>query len=217
MTKIALVRENGTEIASESIIHNQKYLGVVFSGLGYTYSKPLLYYSRNILLENGIDYVGIDYRYYEDDRFRQLNDAEKNEYFEADTRIVVKRLKELASHYEKLVLIGKSMGTSIIRRCIREKEIKDKACLVLMTPGAEWSDFIPELCALDNPTLVIASLEDTYYNVQNLKEIYEKKNVTVCEMKRGNHSLEVHDIEEDIERLKDILVKERDFIREFLA
>jgi len=62
-----------------------------------------------------------------------------------------------------------------------------------------------------------ASLEDTYYNVRNLKEIYEKKNVTVCEMKRGNHSLEVHDIEEDIERLKDILIKERNFIRKFLA
>jgi hypothetical protein len=53
--------------------------------------------------------------------------------------------------------------------------------------------------------------------VRNLKEIYEKKNVTVCEMKRGNHSLEVHDIEEDIERLKDILIKERNFIRKFLA
>lgn len=134
MAEIAFVRENGTEIASESIVHNQKYLGVVFSGLGYTYSKPLLYYSRNILLENGIDYIGIDYRYYEDERFMQLSDAEKNERFEADTRIVTKRLKELAPQYEKLVLIGKSMGTSIIRRCVREKKIRDKACLVLLLP-----------------------------------------------------------------------------------
>jgi hypothetical protein len=81
-----------------------------------------------LVRENGIDYVGIDYRYYEDDYFRQLSDAEKNKCFEADTRIVVKR-----------------------------------------------SDFIPELCALDNPTLVIASLEDTYYNVRNLRRYTRRK------------------------------------------
>ena len=58
-----LSRKDGTFIENECQINNSRYLGIIFSGLGYTYKNPLLYYSRNILFDNNIDYIGIDYGY----------------------------------------------------------------------------------------------------------------------------------------------------------
>jgi len=209
-------RKNGSSIDVASIECDSKHIGLVFSGIGYTCRNPLLYYSRKILLELKIDYMGIDYRYYEDSCFLNASDEEKDEYFEQDNALVVEHVKDMAKTHEKVFLIGKSMGTSVIRRCMRHPEISKKAYLVLMTPGTEWPEFIPELKPTDNPALLIGSLKDPYFAVSNLHDVYDKKNLTLMELENGDHSLEVNDVEKDIETLKKVMLSERLFIRNCL-
>ncbi|NMB66041.1 MAG: hypothetical protein GYA16_14345 [Spirochaetes bacterium] len=217
MNNINIYRGNGTEIATESLFNNNRNLGVIFSGFGCNYRNPLLYYSKKVLLENNMDYIGIDYRYYEDKRFLELSENDQDTFFEEDTKIVINKIKELSANYNKMVLIGKSMGTSILRRCLRHDEIQRKSVLILITPGSEWNDFIPELCKLENPTLLMSSLEDKYYISDNLPLIYSKKDLALYEMEKGNHSLEVNKIDIDIEHLKEIMIKENDFIKEYVG
>lgn len=217
MNKISIYRKNGTEIATESLLNNNNNLGVIFSGFGYNYRNPLLYYSKKVLLENNMDYIGIDYRYHEDKHFLGLSENDKDAVFEDDTKIVIKKIEELSVNYKKIVLIGKSMGTSILRRCLKHDEIQKKSVLILITPGSEWNEFIPELCKLENPTLLMSSLEDKYYKATNLPRIYSKKDLELYEMEKGNHSLEVDKIDIDIEHLKEIMIKENNFINEYIG
>ncbi|MDR1218849.1 MAG: hypothetical protein LBK73_04485 [Treponema sp.] len=90
METFDLLRKNGTKIENEFKFINSEILGIIFYGFNYTYRNPLLYYSRNILFDHNIDYFGIDYRYYDNKDFMKLNNEEQNEYFEEDTKIIIK-------------------------------------------------------------------------------------------------------------------------------
>jgi len=205
-------RENKSAIQTELHINKSPYLGLVLSGFGYTYRNPLLYYSTNILLELGIDCIEIDFKYPYDDSFISMSPTEKDQYFENDCKIVLENLVNIIDNYKNVVLIGKSLGTSIIRKLLKNDLIQAKAIIVLLTPGNEWSNFIPELVKIDNFTFVATSNEDINYKVPNLLDFYKKKNLTLIELSKGDHSLEVNKIENDIEILRNVIIKEKEFV-----
>lgn len=213
---LKIKRKNGSEITIESFSNNSKYLGIVFSGFGYTYRNPILYYSKRVIIEKGIDYVGVDYKYYEDKEFMEMTEAEQDQQFQDDNEIVMSGIEDLISSYDKVFLIGKSMGTTVAQKCLESEKIRKKAAIVYITPGKEWSRFIPDLVQLENPMLLIGSLEDQYYTVDNLSDIYKKKDLSLCEFKTGNHLLESEDIENDLETLKCILKESETFIDQVL-
>lgn len=214
---VNLVRADGTPIDHESKFQGGKSLGLVFSGIGYNYRNPLLYYSKELLVQHGCDYVGVDFKYYEDPSFQNLSDVERYRRLSVDNDIVLAEARRLAPEYERIFLVGKSMGTSTVRTCLRDKEILKKAAIILFTPGGEWNEFILELVQLENPTLVVGSLADKLYMVPNLPRLREKKNLVLHELQKANHSLEVNNVQEDLAALKEIMRVEEQFIKESLS
>jgi hypothetical protein len=214
METFGLTRKDGSVIENEYQENKSECLGIVFSGFGYTYKNPLLYYSRNILFDYGIDYFGVDYAYTKNKYFMGLNENDKDKYFEDDNEAVINKILEMSDNYKKIILIGKSLGTSIIRRCIRNENIRNKSLIIFITPGNEWEGIINEIKNMDNKILVIGSLKDKLYNVKNLSEIYRKVNIKTYELKAGDHSLEINDTMKDIERLKEIMERIKTFIGE---
>ena len=208
-----ITSKTSTMFSIESDLHNSSYLGVVFSGIGYTYRNPLLYYSGKVLKELELDYIGIDYRYYDDLTFFNLTDFEKDKRWEEDNKSVVQSIIDIENQYDGFVLIGKSMGTSVIRRCLKETKINKKAICILITPGNEWKDISSELMDSEIKTLVIASKEDSYYAKGNNEGLKIKKNIDVFELEKGNHSLEINNIELDIDNLKRVIIREKEFIK----
>ena len=202
-----------TVFSVESDLQNRSYLGILFSGIGYTYRNPLLYYSRKILKELGTDYIGIDYKYYEDSTFSSLTDDDREKRWENDNKAVLKSILDIEDQYKGLILIGKSMGTSVIRRCLKEPKIKEKAICILITPGNEWNEFCVELEQIENNILGIASKEDRYYIEGNNSILRKNKNIDIFEIEKGNHSLEINNFETDIDCLKNIMMKENEFIK----
>ena len=215
--KVDLVRADGTPIDHESKFQGGKSLGLVFSGVGYNYRNPLLYYSKELLLQHGCDYIGVDFKYYADPGFRTLSDVERYKRLSSDNDIVLNEARRLAPEYDRIFLAGKSMGTSTVRICLKDKEILKKAAIILFTPGGEWNEFILELLGLINPTFVVGSLADKLYTVPNLPRLREKKNLTLHELQNANHSLEVNNVQEDIAALKEIMRVEEQFIKESLS
>lgn len=213
MEKIDLIRKNGIKIENECQFNNSEILGVIFSGIRYTYKNPLLYYSRNLLFDHNIDYFGIDYKYYADQIYINLPDEEKNKYFEDDNELVINELLKMNEKYKKIILIGKSMGTSVIKRCLKYEQIKKKSVIILLTPGDDWENIIDEIKTVNNKILVIGSFKDKYYNVKNINEIYNKINISTYELQNGDHSLEINDTIENIEQLKLIMEKIKTFIQ----
>ncbi len=171
MDEIRIPRKDGTFIPTEFRGNGGPVLGVVVSGMGYTYRNPLLYYAASLLADAGADLLLVDFRYYEDEGFRALDEAGKDARFEADAAAVAYAVEREASRRERIVLAGKSLGTSVIRRCLRRPAVAGKSSLILLTPGSEWSVLIPELVRSGRPALVIRSFGDKYYPVPNLDEL----------------------------------------------
>jgi phosphoglycolate phosphatase len=207
-------RKDGSFIENEYRINNSRYLGVVFSGLRYTYRNPLLHYSRNILFDNDIDYLGINYGYYKNESILKKSKDKLNEYFEEDARIIIDKIMELIGSYDKIFLIGKSIGIKSIRQCLKNETLKNKSVIILLTPAVEWEEFINDLDNTKNEILVIGSFGDKNYNVKNLSGIYGKKNIKAYELKEGDHSLETNDTIRDIETLKAIMTEINSFIKD---
>jgi phosphoglycolate phosphatase len=214
MKTFDLLRKNGTKIENEFQANNSGILGVIFSGFGYTYRNPLLYYPLNILFDHNIDYLGVDYRYYNDENFMKLNDEEQNKYFEEDTKIVLNKILEINKNYKKIILIGKSLGTTAINLCLKNEQLKNKSSIIFITPENEWANIINDIKDIQNKILVIGSFQDKYYTVKNLAEIYDKNNIKTYELKYGDHSLSINDTIKDIEQLKAIMEKIKQFIEE---
>ncbi|GHT56800.1 alpha/beta hydrolase [Spirochaetia bacterium] len=214
MRSIDLLRKNGTEIENECQFNSNENLGVIFSGFGYTYRNPLLYYSRNILFDHNIDYLGVDCKYYNDKYFMNLTGDEQDKYFEEDIKIIINKLLEIERNYRKVILIGKSMGTTIIKKCLQNEQIRRKSSAIFITPGTDWENIINVIKYINNNILVIGSFRDKFYNIKNLSEIYDRKNIYTYELKEGDHSLETNDTIKDIEQLKKIMEEIKRFINE---
>jgi len=213
MKSFNLVRGNGSIIDNECHIENNQYLGIIFSGANYTYRNPLLYYSRNLLFDNKIDYFGIDFGYYRDGYYTKLTEDEKNKYFENDISIIINKILDISKQYKKIIFIGKSIGTIGIRRCFKNDSLMNKSSFVLLTPAIEWGEMINEIIYLENDFLIIGSRGDKHYMTENLNKIYNVKNINIYELADGDHSLEINDTMKDIEQLGIVCKKINDFIK----
>lgn len=214
MDSVRVYRNDGSPITTEFHGNGSPVLGVVVSGMGYTYRNPLLYYAVSLLAESGADCLLVDLRYYEDEGFRALDEAGKDARFEADAAAVADAVEREASRRERIVLAGKSLGTSVIRRCLRRPSVAGKSSLILVTPGSEWPAFIPELVGSGRPALVVGSFGDKYYPVPNLVELRSAPRVRRLELEAGDHSLETGDVVRDVETLKRIVQGMRIFLAE---
>jgi soluble P-type ATPase len=208
-----LLRKDGSQIENMYESNKSEYLGIIFSGIGYTLSNPLLYYINNLLYESNIDSFGINFGYNKNIVFKNLSTDGKKDYFSSDNEMIIQRILELNQYYKKIILIGKSLGTGTIRQCLKNYSLKDKSLIILLTPGSEWEQIVEEIKQLKNPILVVGSLMDKLYTVKNLTEIHGKEHIEMYELKEGDHSLEINNILKDIEQLKMIMERIKIFIK----
>ena len=199
MDSLDLRRSGGRAAANELERRGGSRLGVVFSGFGYSYRDPLLRWTKRAFLEKGLDYWGVDLGYRDDPEFMALEPAAQDEAFEADCALVIDALRGLAEGYGGLVLAGKSMGTSVVRRCLKAGLGKGRLALALFTPGTEWPAFAPELAASEAPAFLAASLEDPHYVKADLAPVRSRSGLRLFELPRGDHLLETGSLVEDLE------------------
>lgn len=214
MESLDLRRASGRAVANELERRGGSRLGVVFSGFGYSYRDPLLRWTKRAFLEKGLDYWGVDFGYREDPEFLALAPAAQDEAFEADCAVAVEALRGLAGGYGGLVLAGKSMGTSVVRRCLKAGPWKARLALALFTPGTEWPAFAPELAASGLPVFLAASLEDPHYAAAELGAVRAAPGLRLHELARGDHLLETGSLLQDLETQARIFAGLLDFLEE---
>lgn len=211
---MGIIRKDGTSIVTDELLtKNGNTLIIVLAGFGYTINHPLLYYVKNIAKELKCDYLGIDFDYKNNPLFLQKLENDKDVYFEEDNVLVKEYTKDKSKTYQRIVFIGKSMGTSIIKRLVDDIELLNKSALVLMTPGTEWSSIIEKIVTINNPILVIGGLGDVNYRVEGLEKIYTMENIKVLELKDTNHALETGNVDQDLEILNRVISAIKEFIK----
>lgn len=206
-----ILTQRNKEIQYTHIQNNSQVVCFMFSGAGYTYDKPLFYYSTMMMLENNIDVVHIHYSYNQSE-LNMLKDKLANLILEDVNPVVTKVVEN--GEYKETIFLGKSLGTIPIISKFAKDSIYSNSKLIILTPLLQYDLYYKRLLESENKTLLIIGNQDHHYIPEKITKIAEKNNFNVKEVANANHSLDIGQFSttQSISALNDIITNLKDFI-----
>lgn len=158
----------------------------MFSGLGYTYEKPLLYYVTMLMIKHGIDVVQIHYTY-----SKELMTKSTDEIADVMMKDICLVLQDVLpqNSYKDIIFAGKSLGTiPLIQRVMKDEVYKD-AVMLLLTPLLTRTELFESLLKSSHKGLLVIGSGDHYYT----EEVYRLKTnpMNIAVIENADHSLDV--------------------------
>ncbi len=196
----------GNGIGYEFEADNSSGLVVFYPGLSYTLKAPLFFYLQRLFRYKGFDTIGIDFRYKENDVFMNTADEEQDIWFEYDSKAIGKEIMELSKSYDRVVYVGKSLGTTMLMNQLKNGLIDERADLVYLTPGTAAKEICSTIKRTKNRTLVAYGNADKCYSKENIDLIRERKDILIIEIENAGHNFEVTgDIRQSISNLTEVI------------
>ncbi|MGE7675655.1 hypothetical protein ACQKMV_19120 [Lysinibacillus sp. NPDC094403] len=155
----------------------------MFSGTGYTYEKPLLYYSTELLLELGYDVVQVCYAF-DSKQFEQEQETISAMVYNAANPIVEYILS--TKSYTETVYIGKSLGTLPITDFYMQQAASVPSRYVLLTPLLSLDHVMKNL--LGKQAFLAIGTADPHYSKERLEQLSSHELAIV---ENADHSLEI--------------------------
>jgi hypothetical protein len=189
-----------------------RHLGIVLPGYRYSAEMAPLYYAGCILLDQGADLLRIEYTYYRTDFLKQP-ESEQDKWLSSD---VFAACKAALSHssYEKITLVGKSIGTIAMGHLLTDPAFQRATCIWL-TPllTVEW------LCSRIEQTqprsLFVMGTADRFYKPDILKRLEDMTGGQSLILEGANHALEIPgDIPKSLVVLNQIVQALQEFLKE---
>ncbi|WP_053368086.1 alpha/beta family hydrolase [Bacillus sp. FJAT-27245] len=185
----------------------------MFSGAGYTYDRPLLYYSTMALLEREYDVVHIHYSY----DYRALFELPLEGICDtmcSDIHPVITEVLGI-KQYESILFLGKSLGTiPIIHNFMRNNQYGNSK-MVLLTPLLKYNDISETLKNCRQPDLVAIGENDHHFIESRVVEIGTNPMVKVMAIPNADHSLEIvpYNIRQSLSVMEQVMERLADFIK----
>lgn len=179
-------------------------IAVYFPGIGYHHDKPLLYYSRSIACGLGYaNYRNLSYTYKAENI--RGNDAKMKEAYETLFSQTEASLADIDwSEYDDILFVSKSIGTIIATSYDKKYNLK-YIRHILYTPLAQTF-----LSAPDNAIALIGTA-DPWSSIDEIAQLAENNHIPLTIYEDCNHSLECSDALKNLEILKDVMQKTKDF------
>lgn len=181
-------------------------LALIFSGIGYTADKPLLYFSRKIAAECGFDDIRVIA--YTGFPPKILGDRKK---MEESYQIALVQTREMLAGvdlaaYEEVLLIAKSIGTAVAAQIAAET--KAAVRMILYTPLEETFLFPIK------DALVFTGMADPWVGQEKslIPQLCRQREIPCFVFEGANHSLECGDAEKDLRNLQEIMRETKEFI-----
>jgi hypothetical protein len=189
---IDIIGYNGKPIKNTLIsTGNKTKLAIIFPGVGYTCQMPLLYYTTNILLENGYDAIWIEYDY-KNEKFESSDSNEQLRWLNFDAEASY-NASTAGNKYKKILLVGKSLGTFALSHLNGTAKNIEKT--IWLTPllgksGTTGLEMYDKVKAASKNSLFIIGTEDPHYNKSKIEGL-GKRDVKFVSIIGANHSLEI--------------------------
>jgi len=166
-------------------------LAVIFPGVNYSCDMPLLYYTARLLGQRNSDVLNLHTEYSQPE-YRSLPAAQRAEWISTDATAGVEAA--LAHReYQKLILIGKSIGTLSL------------ATLIGQEIGAAMR--------FQGPALYISGTGDDLYEADNLNRIKQATRAESLIIEGANHSMEIPGkMEDSLQVLKQVITRIGSFL-----
>lgn len=185
-------------------------IAVYFPGIGYHCDKPLLYYGRSIANKLGYgNFRNVSYTYHPGNI--RGNDKKMKEAYETLFLQTEDGLADIVwTEYDDVLFVSKSIGT-IIAASYAKKYGITCAKHILYTPLAQTFLSAP------NHAISFIGTADPWSNMDEITRLAAANHVPLIVYENCNHSLECDDTLKNIEILKDVMQKTRDFIEKSTA
>lgn len=200
ITYLSIPSHWGRETRHKYYCQGSKTLAIVFPGKNYPAELPLLHYSGKVALEYGCDLLLLEYGY---QSARTELKREEMGILEEECRQALASLPA----YERLLFIGKSIGTVIAGAIASSPEFSGRAKCLYLTPLPQT---IPHI--LKTGGSVIYGGADPLFGSQNAEELNGVRGVSVCKIDEANHSLEVGTVNESLA----VLIVVNNLVHEFI-
>jgi hypothetical protein len=167
-----------------------KHLVVVFPGLGYTCSMPLLYYPTRLFVEHGADVLWVETQYNQAPEFDALGPQEQLNWIAVDASAAV-HTALAQREYASLTLVGKSLGSLALAALALNEPAVNGASFIWLTPLTR-NPSIQKAAAQARPrSLFILGDADSLYTPEGLAQLQKTTQGQVLLVPGADHSLEI--------------------------
>jgi hypothetical protein len=202
-----LVRNEQSTIPYTYISNGNKGICIMLPGIGYTTQRPLFHYATGLFINQNFDILHINYDYRKNDEFNRLGSSERERWIYEDVKAV---LDEVCEGYEKLFILGKSLGTIPMAMELTHKP----SAKIWLTPLLKDDGVYQALLNTDVPSLCMIGDEDHHYIEEKLTAIKSNHLVSTVVIPKADHSLELQgDHYGSIDAVKRVMQLVEEFIK----
>jgi len=167
------------------------HLAVLLPGMGYTCDMPLFHYAENLLAEGGADLLRVVYAYGGRTDFRDLSDAEREQWLFADTAAGY-RAGLSRRDYAQLTLVGKSLGTLAMGHLLAgEDGPAGGVRAVWLTPLVRQERLREQVRRFAGRSLSAIGTADPHYETDSLDAWRDATRGEVVVVEGADHGLDV--------------------------
>jgi predicted alpha/beta-hydrolase family hydrolase len=165
-------------------------LAVLLPGLGYTLDMPLFYYAENLLQERGWDVLRVEYAYNTHPEFQTLPKPDRDRRLLADTTAAW-RAGLSQRTYERVVLIGKSLGTLAMGHLLTLADLPPNVGAVWLTPLLATERLRQQISQYGGPSLFVIGTADPHFDPGVLEQIQVATTGEAVIVKNADHGMDI--------------------------
>lgn len=193
--------------------HETRHVAILLPGLGYTAHMPIMYYPGRLLVARGADVLRVEYTYSRRPDFQALSDEGQDRWFHAD--VLAAYDAALAQRdYERLTLVGKSIGTLAIGYLLTTKAQLPQPQCVWLTPLLKNEQLRAQIKQVKHRALFVIGTADPEYDQARLAEVRQATSGESIVIDDADHNLEIAgDVAQSIRAIQQVI----DGIQKFLG
>lgn len=192
-----------------------RHLAVMLPGIAYTCDHPLLYYPARLLLDSGADVLRVEYAYNKNPAYKGLAPAEQGAWLDADVTAAY-RAALTQRAYERMTLVGKSLGTLAMSHLLTSEEGLAAATAAWLTPLLRFEQPRSQIArwGRGGRSLFAIGSADPYYDAAGLAEVEQATDGESIVIEGADHSLEIPgDMARSLEALRRVMQALGRFLR----
>jgi predicted alpha/beta-hydrolase family hydrolase len=166
------------------------HLALLLPGYGYTLDMPLFYYAEKLLLERGWDVLRVEYAYNTRPEFQTLPKSERDRWLLADTTAAW-RAGLGQRTYERIVLIGKSLGTLAMGHLLTLVAPPPAVGAVWLTPLLAVERLRQQIVQYGGPSLFVIGTADPQFEPVALEMMQVATTGEAVVVKNADHGMDI--------------------------
>ncbi|MFW9813343.1 MAG: hypothetical protein ACFFF9_12855 [Candidatus Thorarchaeota archaeon] len=187
-------------------------VALVFPGLSYNTSMPLLHYSIEAILASGLNLLTVDYDYSTIPEFMEQPLRAKADWMIRDVEAALRIVTEVAEQ-EVACLVGKSLGTIAIGHILETYEEYRDAKTIWLTPLIKNPELMEQMLSYMKDAVLVIGTKDDQYDSDIIDRLNATTLLSGVVVEGANHSLE---IEGDVTKTLRVLMQVVTIIQQFL-